>query len=121
MPGDEYSAVGGGGKLKLKGFKVKDGRVDKPKAKKKKASQKDEQPQQQQQQRLPEEEEGRGSKTENLEEEEDALRLDKKNPHEDDTNRVVYKTDAERKHEEQRRKRVCFVAKISKINKIKTV
>lgn len=31
---DEYSAVGGGGKLKLKGSKVKDGRVDKKKKKK---------------------------------------------------------------------------------------
>ena len=37
MPGDEYSAISGGGKLKLKGSKVKDGRIDKTKKKKKKA------------------------------------------------------------------------------------
>ena len=36
MPDDEYSAVGGGGKLKLKGSKVSEGRVEKKKNKKKK-------------------------------------------------------------------------------------
>ncbi|CRG89618.1 hypothetical protein PISL3812_06657 [Talaromyces islandicus] len=37
MAGDEYSTVGGGGgKLKLKGAKVKDGRVDKKQKKQKK-------------------------------------------------------------------------------------
>ncbi|KAE8353654.1 hypothetical protein BDV28DRAFT_147896, partial [Aspergillus coremiiformis] len=35
MPGDEYS-VGGGGKLKLKGSKASDGRIDKKKKKAKK-------------------------------------------------------------------------------------
>ncbi|KAF7597565.1 hypothetical protein BBP40_000043 [Aspergillus hancockii] len=37
MPGDEYS-VGGGGKLKLKGSKVSDGRIEKKKKKAKKAN-----------------------------------------------------------------------------------
>ncbi|KAJ9389483.1 hypothetical protein DTO063F5_1976 [Paecilomyces variotii] len=35
-PGDEYSAVSGAGKLKLKGLKVKGGRVEKKKKKKEK-------------------------------------------------------------------------------------
>ncbi|KAB8073171.1 hypothetical protein BDV29DRAFT_157859 [Aspergillus leporis] len=37
MPGDEYS-VGGGGKLKLKGSKVSDGRIEKKKKKAKKSN-----------------------------------------------------------------------------------
>jgi protein FAM32A len=110
MPGDEYSSVGGGGKLKLKGGKVKDGRVDK--AKKKKRTQNVEQPRP---------EEGKETKTAKLEDEEGALSVDKKSPALDedindedpDSKRVHYKTEAERKHEERRRKRVCIILSLS--------
>lgn len=89
-PGDEYSAVGGGGKLKLKG--VKDGRVEKKKKKKKEkegevAAQ-------------AEREASAGAAAAHdheLREEEDEAGY-----------RPVGKTEAERKYEEARRKRVCY-------------
>ncbi|EEA25646.1 conserved hypothetical protein [Talaromyces marneffei ATCC 18224] len=97
MPSDEYAAISGGGKLKLKGSKVKDGRIDKTKKKKKKA-----------------EPEG-ATATTGKEAEEEALdgpndAIDKKLDEElsdSGEKRVVFKTEAERKHEEQRKKRTA--------------
>ncbi|OKL64430.1 hypothetical protein UA08_00854 [Talaromyces atroroseus] len=111
MAGNEYSAVGGGGKLKLKGSKVKDGRVDKPKKKKKTTSQN---LQQQEKVLEGEGEEKEGSQTAKPAENELLLTKNNSAAHgevdghdeESDSKRVVYKTEAERKHEEQRRKRL---------------
>lgn len=98
MPGDEYSAISGGGKLKLKGSKVKDGRVDKTKRKKKKAE--------------PERAvtpETRAKSTE-AETEEAVERVDSKKLDgelsDSGEKTIVFKTEAERKHEEQRKKRL---------------
>lgn len=102
MPGDEYSAISGGGKLKLKGSKVKDGRIDKTKKKKKKA-----------------ESEGataetRAKSAEAEPEKQEARERQSDNKLDDELSdsgekRVVFKTEAERKHEEQRKKRVCIL------------
>lgn len=108
MPSDEYAAISGGGKLKLKGSKVKDGRIDKTKKKKKKA-----------------EPEG-ATATTGKEAEEEALdgpndAIDKKLDEElsdSGEKRVVFKTEAERKHEEQRKKRVCILLNLP-LNNIK--
>ncbi|KAE8167147.1 hypothetical protein BDV40DRAFT_187355 [Aspergillus tamarii] len=96
MPADEYS-VGGGGKLKLKGSKVSDGRIEKKKKKAKKSN--------------PE----TGSKKESdnvsppastsqaADEKESSTSLPQ--PDESDVG-VSGKTEAERKHEEMRKKRL---------------
>ncbi|KAI7973612.1 hypothetical protein EIK77_004218 [Talaromyces pinophilus] len=106
MPGDEYSAISGGGKLKLKGSKVKDGRIDKTKKKKKKAESEGDSA------------ETRAKSTEAEPEKEEALErqsntIDSKKLDDELSDsgekRVVFKTEAERKHEEQRKKRVCIL------------
>ncbi|GAM42880.1 hypothetical protein TCE0_044r17248 [Talaromyces pinophilus] len=103
MPGDEYSAISGGGKLKLKGSKVKDGRIDKTKKKKKKAESEGDSA------------ETRAKSTEAEPEKEEALErqsntIDSKKLDDELSDsgekRVVFKTEAERKHEEQRKKRL---------------
>jgi protein FAM32A len=97
-PGDEYSAVGGGGKLKLKGG-VKDGRVDKKK-KKKKEKEKDHESTANDALKKDEpvaEAEHRGGDEGEVKEGED-----------DGPAQEVPKTEAERNYEEQKRKRVCF-------------
>jgi protein FAM32A len=85
MAPDEYSA-GGGGKLKLKGSKVSDGRVEKKKKKSVKKKEKaEDQPAQ----------------------EPDA---ETRSPPEDDVPEgSTAKTEAEKKYEEIRRKRVCDI------------
>lgn len=106
MPGDEYSAISGGGKLKLKGSKVKDGRIDKTKKKKKKAESEGATA------------EARAKSTEAGTEKEEALErqsdtIDSKKLSDElpdsGEKSVVFKTEAERKHEEQRKKRVCIL------------
>lgn len=110
---DEYS-TGGGGKLKLKGSKVSDGRVKKKKSKKSSSA-------------------GTGATTgtgENVEEKrsEDAVAEERARSvsggaegedgsHSTGTSTPVQpaKTEAERKHEEMRRKRVCCIASIAHI------
>lgn len=88
MAPDEYS-TGGGGKLKLKGSKLSDGRVEKKKKKSLKKKEKVEQDQPSQ------------------EPEPDA---ETKSPREDEEpESSAAKTGAERKYEEIRRKRVCTV------------
>lgn len=108
MAGDEYSAVGGGGKLKLKGSKVKDGRVDKSRKKTKQTKD------------VPGGAEdtttattakptGEGGNEGKEEGQEIPGKESSPGGNElDDEKRVIYKTDAERRHEEKRRKRVCF-------------
>ncbi|KAJ5204593.1 uncharacterized protein N7498_005472 [Penicillium cinerascens] len=83
MAPDEYS-TGGGGKLKLKGGKVSDGRVEKKKKKSLKKKEKAEQDQ------PPREEPDEGTKS----------------PQEDAPEGSAAKTEAERKYEEIRRKRL---------------
>lgn len=86
MAPDEYSS-GGGGKLKLKGSKVSDGRVEKKKKKSLKKKEKAEQDQPAQ--------------------EPDA---ETRSPQEDDAPEgSTAKTEAEKKYEEIRRKRVCNI------------
>jgi protein FAM32A len=106
---DEYSA-GGGGKLKLKGSKVSDGRVKKKKSKKSSSA-------------------GTGATTgtgEKVEEkrgedaaaEERARSVSGGAEGEDGSHSTPTqsaKTEAERKHEEMRRKRVCCIASIAHI------
>lgn len=103
MPGDEYSAISGGGKLKLKGSKVKDGRIDKTKKKKKKAD--SEGPTAETRAKSteaePEKQEALERQLETVDNKLDAELSDS------GEKRVVFKTEAERKHEEQRKKRVC--------------
>ncbi|RAL17120.1 DUF1754 domain-containing protein [Aspergillus homomorphus CBS 101889] len=103
MPVNEYSTPGGGGKLKLKGSKVADGRVEKKKKKKqqkesKKASS-DRDTEQQQQQEQPDETTTRESSRVPPEE---AERQDESSPGVESAG----KTEAERKHEEMRKKRL---------------
>lgn len=97
MAPDEYS-TGGGGKLKLKGSKVSDGRVDKKKKKKAKkekdAAQGDQAEQAQRSQR---QESG----------EADSLR-DESRERDEQAGSSAAKTEAERKYEEVRRKRVRY-------------
>lgn len=108
MAGDEYSAVSGGGRLKLKSSKVKDGRVDKghKKSKKKASNQASEG------RATSTDAEGRRSDQEKeVEGMHDADRpSDSKKSGDAESDaaekRVVYKTEAERKYEEQRKKRV---------------
>lgn len=87
-PGEEYSAVGGAGKLKLKGSKIKDGRVEKKKKKKKEHAEPSREA---------------SAVTESQHEGEAAAAAEQ----EDDVP-IVEKTEAEKKHEEMRRKRVCL-------------
>lgn len=113
-PGDEYSAAGGGGKLKLKGNKVSEGRVEKKKAKKAKRMEEDAPGAGREV--IPKEGEGDG---EGGGSSADALgnhpadaatatvnEGDRKRS--DDGTVVVGKTETERKYEETRRKRVCL-------------
>ncbi|KAL1969466.1 hypothetical protein VTN77DRAFT_8904 [Rasamsonia byssochlamydoides] len=101
-PGDEYSAVGGGGKLKLKGSKVKDGRVEKKKKKKEKITSSSSS--------LDHREGGEGIDDANAtavrhhgdEHDHECDRPSSREPEET----VIYKTEAERRYEEQRRKRL---------------
>lgn len=96
MAADEYST--GGGKLKLKGSKVSDGRVEKKK-KKKKAAKKDEEKQSQSQSLRAEQEPDRSQEREQSREK-TPLNGDESGP-------GAAKTETERKYEEVRRKRVC--------------
>ncbi|RAO66127.1 uncharacterized protein BHQ10_002139 [Talaromyces amestolkiae] len=102
MPGDEYSAISGGGKLKLKGSKVKDGRVDKTKKKKKKTDQDG----------ATAETRAKSTEAEPEKQEASERHFDTVDDKLDDElsesgeKRVVFKTEAERKHEEQRKKRL---------------
>ncbi|KAF9886321.1 hypothetical protein FE257_011580 [Aspergillus nanangensis] len=96
MPGDDYS-TGGGGKLKLKGPKVSDGRVEKKKKKKSKKSKESEL-----QQATPGE--SSAISTPALESKSPA---DQSEDHEDSpAGDVAGKTETEIKHEEARRKRM---------------
>jgi len=87
MATNEYS-TGGGGKLKLKGSKVSDGRVEK---KKKKSLKKKEKAEQDQSPQEPDAE------------------TESKSPRGDTPEGSAAKTEAERKYEEIRRKRVCIL------------
>lgn len=92
--GADYFAVGGGGKLKLKGG-IKDGRVDKKKKKRK-----DKEKEQEEENRV-------DLSKENESEPKEDGNQDKAPEDEDDLHpKIVYKTEAERNHEEKRRKRV---------------
>ena len=104
MPGDEYSAISGGGKLKLKGSKVKDGRVDKTKKKKKKAE--SEGATAETRAKSAEAEAEKEEARDRLSDAIDSKKLDDELS-DSGEKRVVFKTEAERKHEEQRKKRVC--------------
>jgi protein FAM32A len=104
MAGDEYStAGGGGGKLKLKGSKVKDSRVDK-KHKKKKQPKDDK-------------DSVTGGAEKAKESQDDNHQIartktpDQLEP-ESEEKRVVYKTEAERRYEEQRKKKVLSLINI---------
>lgn len=92
MAPDEYS-TGGGGKLKLKGGKVSDGRVEKKKKKSLKKREKAEQAEKTEQDQPPQEEPDEETKS----------------PREDAPEGSAAKTEAERKYEEIRRKRVCIL------------
>jgi len=94
--GADYFAVGGGGKLKLKGG-TKDGRVDKKK-KKRKDKEKEQ-----------EEEENRVDLSKENESEPQEDGNQEKAPEDDGDDphpKKVYKTEAERNHDEKRRKRL---------------
>ncbi|KAH8698513.1 hypothetical protein BGW36DRAFT_358049 [Talaromyces proteolyticus] len=97
MAGHEYSAVGGSGKLKLKGSasKVKDGRVDK---KKKKDKERKERKGDKQDLAPDADAAPKGPGDEDIERGEAEEETDEKRP--------VYKTEAERKYEEQRKKKL---------------
>lgn len=100
MAPDEYSSTGGGGKLKLKGGKVSDGRVEK--RKKKKGLKKEKEDSSNQTRSQDQEVAERGpegtdqEKTPAVEDERDEM-----------PEGSAAKTEAERKYEEVRRKRVC--------------
>jgi protein FAM32A len=116
MPGDEYSAISGGGKLKLKGSKVKDGRVDKTKKKKKKLESEGPETRAKSTEAETEKEEG-------LERQPDTIDNKKLDDELSDSGekRVVFKTEAERKHEEQRKKRVCILLNLPRRHKEKRI
>lgn len=94
---DEYS-TGGGGKLKLKGSKVADGRVEK---KKKKGLKKEERKKKEEQEAKKTPDDGEGI-VERREDQDSESREDPRNEEEGGP-----KTETERKYEEVRRKRVC--------------
>jgi protein FAM32A len=96
MAPDEYS-TGGGGKLKLKGSKVSDGRVDKKKKKKAKKEKDAAQSEQAEQVQRPES----GEADAEAEAEREASR------EREEEGGSSAKTEAEKKYEEVRRKRVC--------------
>ena len=121
MPvGDEYSAGGGGGKLKLKGSKVSDGRIEKKKAKKAKkkeqaasAGGENNEATSNEDGRRGEVEKGRrrscdgdGDGEDSTPTGEDSARIEESRR--EDKSLVVGKTETERQYEEKRRKRVCF-------------
>lgn len=110
MPSNEYSAVGGGGRLKLKGSKVKDGRVDKPRKKKKHPEQQPPEKSTEAEKEQEQEREQRASSELILEKNASDGDNNRNSEKDDDSDgkRVVYKTEAERKYEEQRKKRVCI-------------
>lgn len=117
MPvGDEYSA-GGGGKLKLKGSKVSDGRIEKKKAKKAKKKEQaaitgggtNEATSSYDDGRREEVEKGRsgdGDGEDSTPIGDDSARIEESRR--EDKSLVVGKTETERQYEETRRKRVCF-------------
>ncbi|KAL4895864.1 hypothetical protein BDV59DRAFT_199839 [Aspergillus ambiguus] len=98
-PGDEYS-VGGGGKLKLKGSKVSDGRVEKKKKKSKKNKEESQPPATATSTSTPGEESAVSTPV--VDEKQD--RTEPEGSPAGDV--VAGKTEAERKHEEARRKRL---------------
>lgn len=99
-PGDEYS-TGGGGKLKLKGSKVSDGRVEKKKAKKAKKKEKEAAV-------GAASTEGDNTAVNTSEDPTAVAGGEKSKQDEYGTETVgVGKTETERKYEEVRRKRVC--------------
>lgn len=97
MAPDEY-AVGGGGKLKLKGGKVSDGRVEKKKKKSKK-----EKGQDGVKREAKEEAAGEGEQEQRGE----MSRSQSREAEREEREGSAAKTEAERKYEEVRRKRVC--------------
>jgi protein FAM32A len=100
MAPDEYS-TGGGGKLKLKGSKVSDGRVDKKKKKKAKKEKEKETD--------AEQAEAEKSQRQESREADSAERAVSRERDEDGgSGSSAAKTEAERKYEEIRRKRVCL-------------
>jgi len=103
---DEYSAVGGGGKLKLKGSKVKDGRVDKKK--KKKDKDKDQEGSLVPGSLVEEHPDKRTSTAADRIDSDDRERGRSGQEEEEDngSNGVRMKTEAERRYEEQKRKRL---------------
>lgn len=102
MPADEYS-VGGGGKLKLKGSKVSDGRIEK---KKKKAKKNPETGSKKESEDAPS-----ASTSQAVDEKENPLSPPPAQQDESDfgvSAGATGKTEAERKYEEMRKKRVGF-------------
>ncbi|KAE8364300.1 hypothetical protein BDV27DRAFT_128597 [Aspergillus caelatus] len=100
MPADEYS-VGGGGKLKLKGSKVSDGRIEKKKKKAKKSNPETSSKKESEDAPPP------ASTSQAADEKESSTSLPQ--PDESDVGVGVVaagKTEAERKHEEMRKKRL---------------
>jgi len=95
-PADDY-AGGAGGKLKLKGAKIKDGRIDKKKKKKQK-----DKPSEERNESVEKTGERIGS--------EDRGTGDDEGGSGREEGRIIGKTEAERKYEEIRRKRVCTVS-----------
>lgn len=108
MPGSEY-ATGGGGKLKLKGSKVSDGRVDK---KKKKAKKREEGKRKEELEQEEKEEKAKGSGNEESKDDGQGQgRPDEgtgAEQEQEDGGVVVGKTEAERKYEDAKKKRVCL-------------
>lgn len=98
MAPDEY-ATGGGGKLKLKGSKVSDGRVEKKKKKKGSKKKDDVKPT----------EEGESGSGVQEDRDEERAKSEDKDSLSDARSGSVGKTETERKHEEMRKKRVCIL------------
>lgn len=93
-PGDEYSAVSGAGKLKLKGLKVKGGRVEK---KKKKKEKKEHAETSREASAVAESQQDSGEASAAATAEQEGGDVP-----------IIEKTEAEKKYEEMRRKRVRF-------------
>lgn len=119
MPPNEY-ASGGGGKLKLKGSKVSDGRVDKKKKKAKKREKQEEQEENATKGNSAGDDDGRDLNKNNDNEgpvrqsqgrssDEEVNTTAQATAVEEDGGVVVGKTEAERKYEDAKKKRVCFI------------
>ena len=108
-PGSEYTAAGGGGKLKLKGSKTAEGRIDK---KKKKSKSKPKESEEAQPRAANKSEVEEASVTR---EGESGDGLDERGNEDGEGEKTgtgtiqVGKTEAEKRYEEQRKKRVCFL------------